>query len=158
MNYPKPELPEDVPRLFAEAWNRRDAEAIAGLFEEKAEFVNVTGLWWHNRGDIKKAHAYGLSTIFKDSSLKVIRTKVNKVSEGVAVVLAKMRLSGQTAIHKVKQAGERRTIFTFVLQRKAGIWRCVSAQNTDIVDNMETHIRDEDGNLKAVDYRQSENS
>src|SRR5688572_12568259 len=37
-------LPEEIPSLFAEAWNLRDPDALASLFEDDAEFVNVTGL------------------------------------------------------------------------------------------------------------------
>ena len=49
--------PDTVPSLFVEAWNRRDPGALASLFDEDAEFVNVTGLWWHDRASIRTAHA-----------------------------------------------------------------------------------------------------
>lgn len=147
------DTPESIPTIFTEAWNKRDAHRIAGLFDVDAEFVNVTGLWWHNRADIEKAHAYGLSTIFKDSSLTIIRTKVKYLSESIAVVQAKMKLSGQTAIGTVKEPGERRTLFTFVVHKVAGKWSCASAQNTDIVPHQETHIRDEKGQLIPASYR-----
>ena len=62
--------PEAVAAEFVEAWNRRDPDALAALFDEDAEFVNVTGLWWHTRNKIRSAHAYGLTRIFKDSSLQ----------------------------------------------------------------------------------------
>lgn len=51
--------PEGVARGFADAWNRGDALAIAALFVEDADFVNVVGLWWRNRRRIREAHAYG---------------------------------------------------------------------------------------------------
>jgi uncharacterized protein (TIGR02246 family) len=54
--------PEAIPSLFAETWNKRDPNALASLFEEDAEFVNVTGLWWHDRASIRDPHAYGLNT------------------------------------------------------------------------------------------------
>lgn len=153
MAYNKQDSPENIPHLFTEAWNERDARKIARLFDEDAEFVNVTGLWWHNRQDIEKAHAYGLSTIFKDSTLTLIRTKVKYLAENIAVVQAKMNLSGQTPIGQVAKPGERRTIFTFVLHKAGEQWMCASAQNTDIMPNMETHVRNENGQLMPVDYR-----
>ena len=61
--------PEDVVVRFVESWNHRDPDALAALFDDDAEFVNVTGLWWHTRDEIQSAHAYGLTRIFKDSSL-----------------------------------------------------------------------------------------
>lgn len=146
-------LPEDAATVFVKAWNERYPQKIAALFEEDAEFINVTGLWWHSRAEIEKAHSYGLNTIFKDSRLKLLKTKLKYLSEAIVVMQAKMKLSGQTPTVEVAQPGERRTIFTFVLRRENERWWIVSAQNTDIIPNMETHVRDEKGQLNAVDYR-----
>lgn len=156
MEYSQQNKPENIPLIFTEAWNKRDAQKIASLFEEEAEFINVTGLWWHKRADIEKAHAYGLSTIFKQSTLSLIRTKVKYLAEHIAVVHAKMKLSGQTPIGVVESPGDRRNIFTFVLRKTESKWECVSAQNTDIIPNKETHVRDERGRLIAVDYRKED--
>ena len=60
--------PEDVVAAFVEAWNQRDPDALAALFDSDAEFVNVTGLWWHTREDQKgsrlraDANLQGVST------------------------------------------------------------------------------------------------
>lgn len=72
--------PEDLPQLFVRAWNERWAETIAGLFAENAEFINVVGLWWHDRQAIFKAHDYGLKTIFNHSTLEVRQTKVRTMA------------------------------------------------------------------------------
>lgn len=155
MEYSQQDSPESIPKIFTEAWNRRDAKKIASLFDQEAEFINVTGLWWHKREDIEKAHAYGLNTIFKDSTLSLIRTKVKYLTEHIAVVQAKMKLSGQTAVGAVKKPGVRRTIFTFVVHKAGEEWSCAAAQNTDIAPGMETHVRDENGQLQVIDYRQA---
>ena len=41
--------PEAAVHTFIEAWNERNTHKLASIFVEDAEFVNVTGLWWHNR-------------------------------------------------------------------------------------------------------------
>ena len=46
-------------------------DAIAALFDPDAEFVNVVGLWWHDREAIRRAHAYGLTRIFQHSTLRI---------------------------------------------------------------------------------------
>ena len=153
MNYSRQDQAESIPKIFIEAWNRRDAKKIASLFDLDAEFINVTGLWWHSRNAVEKAHAYGLSTIFNNSSLSLLASRVKFLSEHIAVVIAKMKLSGQTPIGSIVNPGERRTIFTFVVHKKGEEWSCASAQNTDIVPNMETHVRDEKVQLIPVDYR-----
>lgn len=156
MDYTFLDKPEAIPQVFTEAWNNRDARKLASLFDEDAEFINVVGLWWHNRVDIEKAHAYGLNTIFNQSTLTLIRAKVKYLAKDIAVVQAKMKLSGQTPTSGVIHPGIRKNIFTFVVHEQGGIWSCASAQNTDIIPNMETHVRDENGQLIPVDYRKEE--
>ncbi len=145
--------PEDVPRLFAEAWNKRDADMIASLFEEDAEFVNVVGLWWHNREDIRKAHDYGLKKIFNQSTLEVRRVKVKMLNNDVAIVHARMHLSGQTSHDGVKSPGTRTNIFSFAVRSTSEGWKCASAHNTDVVPGAETNIIDADGSMRSTDYR-----
>ena len=79
-SHPVATRPEQIPSLFAEAWNRRDPDSLASLFEDDAEFVNVTGLWWHDRASIRKAHAYGLERIFNESKLSIDETRVKQLS------------------------------------------------------------------------------
>ena len=148
-----PDRPEGIPRAFVEAWNRRDADALAALFDADAEFVNVVGIWWHDREAIRKAHAYGLTRIFQQSTLQLMEIRVKALSERIAVVHARMRLTGQTAADGVAAPGVRRNIFSFVVHRTPQGWRCASAHNTDIVPGMETHLMDSDGRLRPVDYR-----
>lgn len=83
-----PHTPEEIPGHFAAAWNARDAAALAALFVEDADFVNVVGLWWHKRADIQRAHAYGLRVIFDQSSLRAGGIKVRLLGQDYAVVIA----------------------------------------------------------------------
>ncbi len=151
--YPAFDRPERLPDIWALAWNRRDADALAGLFDPDAEFVNVTGLWWHDREAIRRAHRYGLDVIFSESELTVRRVSVKWIRDEVAVVHARMRLTGQTPLGAVEQPGPRTTIFSFVVHRTDAGWRCASAQNTEVVPGKETHLVDDAGTLGSVDYR-----
>lgn len=147
------ESPEQIPALFAQAWNERKAENIANLFVEDAEFVNVVGLWWHNREAIWKAHEYGLRVIFKDSTVEVRRVKTRLLSQDIALVHARMRLSGQTAHSGIQSPGVRQNLFSLIAQKKPQGWVCISAHNTDIVPGKETNLVDESGKMQSVDYR-----
>jgi hypothetical protein len=114
--------------------------------------VNVTGLWWHDRGSIRKAHAYGLERIFNASTLSIDETRVKQLSHDVAVVHARMTLSGQTPIGNVKRPGSRTNVISFVARRVGDGWLCASAHNTDVVARMETNIVDDEGALRAANY------
>lgn len=153
---PLPDRPEGVPEAFVQAWNDRDPARIAALFDEDAEFVNVTGLWWHDRASIRKAHAYGLSRIFDRSTLTLAKVKVKYLSEHIAVVHARMRLSGQRPVADIEKPRTRTTIFSFVVRATADGWRCASAHNTDVVPGAETNLIDDEGRLRPVSYRRSD--
>jgi len=148
-----PDGPERIPAAFVDAWNRRDADAIAALFDEDAEFVNVTGLWWHDREAIRRAHAYGLERIFNRSTLRLGVVRVKWLAPDIAVVHARMTLSGQTPVGDVARPGPRTNIFSFVVHRTTAGWRCASAHNTDVVPGRETNVVDDDGRLRSADYR-----
>lgn len=146
--------PQEIAERFAEAWNRYDAKQLANLFFEKADFVNVTGKWWDNKEDIFKAHDFGFRVIFKNSHLEVITVKEKMLSDDVAVVHTRVRVSGQTKKETIK-SGIRETMFLFVLRKSEGQWLCESAQNTDIIFGKQTNIRDEKGELKSVSYKEN---
>ena len=153
MEYTPLDSPESIPAVFVEAWNNRDPVKLASIFDEDAEFVNVTGLWWHDRASILKAHAYGLERIFNRSTARLVRVKVKWLSGDIAVVHARMSLSDQTPVDGVAKPKTRHTIFSFVVHRVPDGWRCASAQNTDIVPGMETNIIDDEGRFRSVTYR-----
>lgn len=144
--------PEVIPALFARAWNNRDLDALASLFDEDAEFVNVTGLWWHDRESIRKAHASRLERVFNRSTLAPGETKVKLLSPEVAVVYARMTLSGEEPAGAVTQPGPRTTIVSFVVHRAGDRWLCASAHNTDVIPNTETKVVDDAGVFGLPNY------
>jgi uncharacterized protein (TIGR02246 family) len=129
--------PEDIPVLFAQAWNDRDPDAIACLFDEDAEFVNVTGLRWHDRESIRQALAARLERV-DDATLATGETKVKLLSPGVAVVHSQMTLSGGDSGDAVAPPDARTTIFSFVVHRAGERWMCASAHNTDVIPSPQT--------------------
>jgi len=142
--------PRAFPRAFADRWHSRDGRHLAELFAEDAEFVNVVGRWWRTRADIARAHDYALKSFFAGTRLSPGVTTVRQLGDGHAVVRCRFRLTGQRAPDG-SVAGDRRTVFTFVLEARDAGWICVSAQNTDIVDGAETHLNT--GTLTPADYR-----
>lgn len=145
--------PKEIPELFKKAWNRYNARGIADLFVDDADFVNVTGKWWENKKDIFKMHDFGLRVIFQHSKMEILRVKLKMLSEEIAVVHAHIKITGQTP-KEVGFADKRETLFLFVAKRRNGHWLCESAQNTDIVFGKQTNIRDEEGNLHSVNYKE----
>jgi uncharacterized protein (TIGR02246 family) len=136
--------PEDVPVRFARAWNDRDPDALASLFDEDAEFVNVAGLCWHDRESIRKEHASQLGRAFNKSILATGETKVKLLAPEVAVVHARMTFS-EDPTGAVTHTGPRTTIVSFVVHRAGNRWVCASAHNTDVMPNTAATAIDEAG-------------
>ena len=118
---------------FAECWNRHDMKAFAELFAEDAEFVNVVGLWWRGRDEIRKAHEYTHATMFKDSQLTISEVSVRFPADTIAIARCRWVLEGH-----VSPEGEglpaRTGILVQVLSQISKTWAIIDAQNTDIIE------------------------
>ncbi len=145
-----PQTPDEVPLAFTEAWMARDADALAALFAEDADFVNVVGIWWEDRPAIAKAHGYALRSFFAETKLVPGRIKTRMLGTDAALVHCRFRLTGQ----KTPDGGgadARSTILLFVVSRVETGWQVIAAQNTDIVPGAETQLNT--GLLRPADYR-----
>lgn len=144
------EDPLDVALGFAEAWNDHDPDALADLFVEDADFVNVVGLWWEDRKNIRRAHARGFRVMFGDSAMELRRTKVRELGD-VAVVQAIWRMHGQVD-PEGRGVGAREGVITFVVARREPEgWRAFAAQNTDRFEDAETLVTD-GGSIVPTSY------
>lgn len=130
--------PADVPALFAQAWNARDPDALASLFDEDAEFVHVSGRCWHDRESIRREHATRLKLGVGTFVLVPGETKVKLLSPDVAVVHTRMTLSAETAANGAPAGEDRTTIASFVVHRAGERWLCASAQHTDLIPETES--------------------
>ena len=124
-----------VIEAFAGAWNRHDMDAFARLFAADAEFVNVVGLWWRGRAEIRQAHEHIHTTIFKSSRLTVLETAVRFPLPQLAIARSRWQLEGH--VSPEGQALPRRTgILVNVLILKDGHWTIIDSQNTDIIERV----------------------
>jgi uncharacterized protein (TIGR02246 family) len=127
--------PADIPGLFARAWNARDPDALASLFDEDAEFVDVTGVCCHDRESIREAHASRLQGLTEAATMATEESTVKLLAPEVAVVHARMTLSAQPATGGTDH-GPRTTVVTFVVHRMGERWLCASAHSTDVSPSM----------------------
>lgn len=139
---------EAVVRGFIDCWVARDADGLAALFVDDADFVNVVGLWWRTPRAIRKAHAYGFDRIFQNARLEILELKRRQLRDDVAIIHVLSRLDGQTAPDG-GEAGPRTTVLSFVTALEGGAWRIVSAQNTDRIDGADTHLAGSGGTAPA---------
>lgn len=145
------ETGEQLARAFVARWSAHDADGLAALFAEDADFVNVVGFWWRDRRRIRKAHAYGFERIFQTARLEFVELSTRALGPDVEIVHMVVTLDGQTAPDGAA-AGRRTTVMSFVTRHAAAGFEIVSAQNTDRVEGADTHIA-ADGAVGAASYR-----
>lgn len=126
--------PEAVVQGFTDAWNRHDMNALASLYADDADFVNVIGLWWHGRDQIRAEHVTLHEGRMKQTTLRAEAPVIRRVSPDVAIAHVKWELRGDEGAEGWKIGEVRKGILTHVLVRSGGAWRIVSTQNTDVLD------------------------
>ena len=135
---------EAVARAFMDRWNNGDADGLAALFAEDADFVNVVGPWWRNRRAIRKAHDYGFRRIFAAARVTITELQVRMLTPDIHVVHTVSTLTGQTAADG-GETGPRVAVIVMVTMRTEDGFVIVSCQNTDRVEGADTHVVDARG-------------
>lgn len=100
---------------------------------------------------------FNFKKIFKDSTLRLLRTKVHYPVPGVAIVHARMEIENQTTTDGKIASHKRNNLFVFVVKKTDNQWVCFSAQNSEILKGAETFLRKEDGTYEAVRYGDIQN-
>ncbi len=122
-----------VINAFAKCWNRHDMDAFAELFAPDAEFVNVVGLWWKGREEIRKAHQFAHETMFKHSRLSISDTSVRFPVPSIAIARSRWVFEGHVSPDG-SALPARSGILVNVLAGATGAWLIIDSQNTDIIE------------------------
>jgi uncharacterized protein (TIGR02246 family) len=108
------------------AWNNADGEDFGLWFQEDAEFVNVYGMYAQGRRQIADGHNMIFNTVYAGSILRVISLNVRAISDEVAVVHMRSRLS----VPRGPMTGEHDALPSMALVREAGAWKIAAFHNT----------------------------
>lgn len=142
---------EAVARAFFQRWNDGDADGLAALFIEDADFVNVVGFWWRNRKAIRKAHDYGFRRIFRNAKIGITELAIRELTPDIHIVHTVSTLDGQTGVDG-EDTGQRIAVISMVTRRGPSGFQIVSCQNTDRVEGADTHVRDS-GGFRPASYQ-----
>ena len=143
--------PLEVVDAFLRAWEGRDARAIAALFAEDADYVNVVGLWWTSRHSIQRAFKRAFKSEYRSAAFEFDKLSFRQLGSDGAIVHGRWRLTGQIDPDD-KPSDPRRGVLTLALERvQDDTWLIVSAQATDIVSAADTFVA-HDGELTATSY------
>ena len=115
---------------FKAAWNIHDASAF-GVFANDADFTNVFGQQFHGRTAIEAQHVPIFSTMFKASSLSILKTGIRFLSERLAAVDVTWNMSGATDFMGSAWP-DRKGLMSLVMQREGEEWFILVMHNMDL--------------------------
>ncbi|MEH1900665.1 MAG: SgcJ/EcaC family oxidoreductase [Nostoc sp.] len=117
---------------FAEAWNAKDAELLAKLFVEDADFVDVIGRWFKGPTEIKQTHAQAFASFLSDSQMTITDTQIKFLTPNVAVLHTTWETTGHKSpdgVYRIQDTG----VLTGVTTCKENTWQITAFHNTGTV-------------------------
>jgi len=123
-------------RRVVDGWNRGDAEAMAAVFDDDADYIVFNGIQLKGRQQIALVHQQLFDTFLKGTRLGGggqgegdLGNTVRFLTTDVALVHSRggVQRSGQS-----EPSPEQNSIQTFVVVKRKGQWSVASFQNTRI--------------------------
>jgi uncharacterized protein (TIGR02246 family) len=111
------------------AWNGHDMKALAALFADDADFVNVGARHWKGRTEIEAQHAARLQQ-FAESTWATKEVTVQFLSPDISLVHVSWDLEGDKDPDGTPRE-PRGGVFTWVVVKERGEWLIRAAQNTN---------------------------
>lgn len=116
---------------FTDAWNIHDAKAFSNIFSEDADFTNVIGKGATGRNEIEKFHAPMFSTKFKDTYLKIIKSKIRFIKSDVAAVDTWWEMTGIKGLEG-QDMPPRKGLLNFIVTKSSNSWLITVMHNMDL--------------------------
>jgi uncharacterized protein (TIGR02246 family) len=117
---------------FDEAFNRHDADAVAALYTDDAEFINVAGMWWRGRAEIRRGTAFVLTKIFQNTTVQTDSVSVRFPARNTAIAVITQHTVGSFVLPDGTRISSTNNRLTFFLVNAARHWRIAGGQNTEI--------------------------
>ena len=86
--------PDDLPKLFAAAFNKGDAESVAGWLVADADVLTLTGAVAEGAEEARHVLAGEFAGIFAGARLVTGKTKVRVLGPGAAIVSQRYVIAG----------------------------------------------------------------
>jgi uncharacterized protein (TIGR02246 family) len=116
-------------RAFQEAFNARDASALARCFTDDATFVNIIAVRMRGRAGIEAGHAAHFAGVLAKSRIDFTEVDVKPLTEGVMLCHAAWtRAALESPDGATLPPGN--GIITFVAAKDGADWRFAAGQNT----------------------------
>ena len=122
---------------YQDAWNQNDMVAISDLFTEDGSWINIGGLYWKNKTEIKTAHVAFAPYLKFMVPAKLNIQNIQFIGNGVALVVLReeIRMNHDLAFPDGRKVAMGDKIFdqmSWVLVNNSGKWQIKSGHNTAV--------------------------
>jgi len=124
------EILRTLPQAYCDAWNRRDAHAVAAIMADDVDFVTVGTVYLHGRTDWETYHARLLDGRFKDSIVAPLQTTVRLIRPDIGIIHWSWKITGDENPDGTPRP-PRHGLLTMVAEKRDGTWQVIVAQNTN---------------------------
>jgi uncharacterized protein (TIGR02246 family) len=131
----------NLPRSFAQAWEKHDGHELAKIMADDVDFVNVGADWLQGRANFETYHTRLLSGRFKNSTLTPLKTVIRFLQPNIAV----LHWSWTTQGDKNEDGTPRQPrygLFTMIVEKRSGAWLIVVAENTNQIPGPNPEMKD----------------
>lgn len=118
------------------SWNKHDMNEMATLLTEDAEWINVVGMWWRGRADVRQAHVVYHDTVFKETPYHAQAVTVRFVTPDAAIASVKWKKGSFVAPNGVTYP-EAEDMMSMLWVRQTGNWLIALGHNTTIDPNVQ---------------------
>lgn len=118
---------------FVDSWNRADGTAYGEGYWPDAELVDPTGKVWKGRAAIAQMHVDLWAGPFKGSRIEAVVRNIRRLGPNSLLVDLDLALRGAGQAPpgaSLDAEGAIRTHLKQILEKRKGIWRILSSQNT----------------------------
>lgn len=119
---------------FADSWNRHDMNAMHDLDTPDVDWINVVGNLWQGVENVRKGHRNFLHVLGARDTSKVESVTVRAIAPNVAIALTNFRWRSPKPEGKIE---ETQTRGSFVMVKRAGVWKITHFQNTIVEPAMQ---------------------
>jgi uncharacterized protein (TIGR02246 family) len=128
-------IEKNVNQLVSD-WNSHDFKNMDTYTTEDVEWINIVGMWWKGRTEVKMAHQGMFDRIFKGVPFTKKNIKIRFLTQDVAVANLIVHVGEffppDGINHGTNKMPEADDLLTLVFVKKNGQWLLSAGQNTVI--------------------------
>jgi uncharacterized protein (TIGR02246 family) len=116
---------------FEKGWNSHDMDIMFQAFTPDADWINIVGMWWRGKTDVRRAHQAYHETFFKQTPYHIEAMQVRFITADTAIAVVKWR-KGAFRAPDGRDWPEGRDFMSLFLVKQKGRWLITHGHNTTL--------------------------